>query len=232
MPMDSLYPRRGPYYSSVMGRLAVVFLLFLLPLQAGAAVYRWTDENGKVNYSDTPRPGAEEVKILAPPDVPRPEAKGLGEGPAKPSRPEQAAQPYTRLDILKPTNAEVIYSSAGTVAVSLILTPALQTGHGIRVVLDGVAEPALRTAVQFSLGDIVRGPHSLQVSVVDKGGSALISSSSVSFQMWRGSALYPERQPSSGPLPVPQYPPQQGSPYPPLPTTPYPPLHFPQQQPR
>jgi hypothetical protein len=52
-------------------RLAVCALAFAA-LPAGAALYKWIDENGRVAYGDTPPPGvkAERVVAAAPPGDP------------------------------------------------------------------------------------------------------------------------------------------------------------------
>lgn len=45
-------------------RLAICALLFAA-LPAGAALYKWTDENGGVVYGDTPPPGVKAVRVNA-----------------------------------------------------------------------------------------------------------------------------------------------------------------------
>ncbi|MCO6057014.1 DUF4124 domain-containing protein [Pseudomonas sp. MOB-449] len=37
--------------------------LLLLPAFAGAEIYRWTDPQGQVHFSETPRDGAEQVSV-------------------------------------------------------------------------------------------------------------------------------------------------------------------------
>lgn len=42
---------------------AIVATLLLLPLPLVADLYKWTDENGKVHYSDSPPPGKKAKKL-------------------------------------------------------------------------------------------------------------------------------------------------------------------------
>ena len=57
--------------SAVAGAL----LLALLAAPAGAALYKWTDANGRVVYSDQPPPGSTKVEIIAaPPPAANPNA--------------------------------------------------------------------------------------------------------------------------------------------------------------
>lgn len=37
--------------------------LLLVPIVAGAQIYRWTDAQGRVHFSETPREGAESVSV-------------------------------------------------------------------------------------------------------------------------------------------------------------------------
>jgi len=71
----------------------IVILISALPMLASAELYRWTDENGKVHFSDQPRGGAEmeQVEERTPPK--------LGQG-------ESIRQINERLDRLRTSEAE------------------------------------------------------------------------------------------------------------------------------
>jgi len=45
------------------GRWAAVLLLLALALPATAELYEWTDDEGRVHYSNQPRPGSEKVEL-------------------------------------------------------------------------------------------------------------------------------------------------------------------------
>ena len=73
-------------------------VLCLLAAPAGAETYKWTDENGKVQYSDQPPPSAvkksETIKTIKPPHAPAPVAPAPDPAGAKPG----AAPPKTVTD--------------------------------------------------------------------------------------------------------------------------------------
>lgn len=71
----------------------IVMLIATLPLIASAELYRWTDDNGKVHFSDQPRGGTEmeQVEERTPPK--------LGQG-------ESIRQINERLDRLRTSEAE------------------------------------------------------------------------------------------------------------------------------
>lgn len=204
-----------------MRTLALLLFCLVLPLESWGEIYRWVDEQGSTVYSDVPKPGAKVVDL---PPLPAfsPPAPGKPSETRQPA--EQAAHPYTVLAIVKPAANETIHDSdTGTLQVEINLSPNLQTGHGhrIKVFLDGASLPQTYSSTGFSLPDIDRGPHSLQVEVVDQSGQALIASRPVAFHMWQGSLQLPPRYDTNPPLPKPSYPPIQ--PGPPLPLPPPPP---------
>ena len=51
-------------------RIFAILLLGALPGVAAAAVYKWVDENGQVQYTQTPPPGGVEATELKPPPGP------------------------------------------------------------------------------------------------------------------------------------------------------------------
>ncbi|MGH8515031.1 MAG: DUF4124 domain-containing protein, partial [Gammaproteobacteria bacterium] len=49
---------------AVSMRMLILCCLLVITSMAHAAVYKWTDAEGNVQFSDKPQPGAEEVKGL------------------------------------------------------------------------------------------------------------------------------------------------------------------------
>src|SRR5512134_563600 len=89
----------------------LVALLLAAPLAAYAAkIYKWTDPQGNVIYSDTPRPGAIEMEVPTEPAgiVPVPPQDRAEPG-------KRAAQPaaYDKLNLLAPTDGQIIQSPGG-----------------------------------------------------------------------------------------------------------------------
>lgn len=193
-----------------MIRTLFVFLTILLGLglhgPAAAAVYKWVGPDGKVVYSDQPRPGAKEVELpkFAPPPPP----------PAKPAQPDKtapdkkadaAAEPafpgYKKVALVKPVNDDTVRENNGVVEVALELEPAWDAkwGHKITVSLDGKNLPETYTSPQFQLQEIDRGSHSLQVTINDAKGAPLSTSDSVTFHMKRQSVNFVQKNPLMAP---------------------------------
>ena len=202
---------------------SAIALFGLMLLAAGhsfaAKVYKWTDENGNVIYSDKPRPGAVEIDVPTEPAgiVPVPPEKV-----AVPKPPAGGAAGYGSLIIASPSNDQVVEDRGSGVSVSLALEPALQTdkGHAIRLRLDGQALAARYTGGEITIPSIERGTHTLEAQIVDPAEVVLIASAPVTFTVQA-----PSSQAPTGPdVYEPAYPPQ---PYPPV----YPPVYPPRPHP-
>lgn len=109
----------------------------------------------------------------------------------------QAASPtrYERVRLAQPKNAETIHDNSGAVPVEVLLQPPLDTkaGHRLRVLLDNTLLPESWSAPRFSLQQVERGTHQLQVIVTDGEGNELGRSASIEFYMWQASRLFRPR---------------------------------------
>jgi len=157
------------------------FIAFITILATGAVMaqaYRWVDADGIVHYSDRPREGAE--RIVLPQDTrrpsqrPTPRSTVTRQSAAAATEGAPAAFKYESLEISTPVAEETLWNIETILNVSLSVEPALQTGHQIRVYLDG--EPRMVSGTSFQLEEVYRGVHNLQVEIVDETGKLMIRS--------------------------------------------------------
>ena len=166
----------------------ILALLIALPLYA-KDVYKWTNEEGVVIYSDTYQPGAERIHVSGSKssDTPNTATTTADQTPAS----TEAAGGYEKFEILTPGNEETVRSNEGVVPVGLSLTPALAPGHGIQVLVDGVPlENELKTT-QFTLTNLNRGTHTLEAKIVDADGAVLMSAFRINFHLRKASINTP-----------------------------------------
>ena len=166
--------------------------LMLLVFTGSAAadkIYKWTDDQGNVQYSDQPRPGAQEMEISTEPAGITP----VPAGAPRAGRPSEANQPYQSLIIAAPENGAELGDPEGRVNVSVVVAPSLQTdqGHTILLLLDGRPLQPAYAAGDIVLENVERGEHTMQAQVVDGSGTALITSDPVAFVQHRASRLAP-----------------------------------------
>jgi hypothetical protein len=116
-------------------------------------------------------------------------------GIAPTSQGNALARPYHSVTIGEPAPNATIFDNTGNVAVVITTSPALRTGDRIALDIDGRPMPP-RSQERFKLSGLERGEHTLKAGVIDANGDSLISSALVTFYMWRGSLLFPNRRKS------------------------------------
>lgn len=162
-------------------RKFIPLLILFLSLPAFARdVYKWTNEEGVVIYSDTYQEGAERVRVSDKKSSAQRSGAATGG-----EQSDSAGGPtsYESLEIVQPANDATIRSNEGNVAVSLSVSPALGPDHAVKIFVDGTGLEGTMKGTQFTLSNLSRGTHSLETRVVDAEGNVLISSNRVSFQL-------------------------------------------------
>jgi len=157
-------------------RIIVILLGLLASSFVLAQAYKWTDADGVVHYSDRPEPGATEVDLGK-------YSASQGNSLARKPLPQRSsatdddatrAFSYTSLAVVSPAAEQTLWNIEATLSVSLALSPALQSGHRVRVYYDGTPQEV--AGLSFQLQAVYRGAHNLQAEVVDQEGKVLIRS--------------------------------------------------------
>jgi hypothetical protein len=168
-------------------RLSIVLGLFVACAAGAAVVYKWTDADGVIHYSDQAVPGAEKiitasgssngiggaVPSVAGPALPKPAASGLG---------------YEMVNIDSP-NPEQVFFADQLVTVHLGLEPPQKPGHTIAWQLNGQPLDDENNVPAFSLQSLPRGTYSIVATLSD--GKISQSSNSVTFYVRQPSILAP-----------------------------------------
>lgn len=174
-------------------RRSIIMLLISLPLLCGTTIYRWTDSDGNVHFGDDPPAGAERVEVGEPAVVSTPPRTAH---PTPAPTPSEAPAPAYRLfEIVSPADDAVVRDNLGRVPVNIDIDPPLRGNHRIDVRLDGARhpdQPATRSTA-FTLHDVDRGTHTLEVRVLDSAGNVLARSAS-QFHLHRATVHSPARQ--------------------------------------
>lgn len=175
--------------------LAATLGLFVAPDSYAGAIYKTTDAQGNVVFTDVP-PNDESKSIelingnsyapAATPAVPTTNSNAADEAPAE----EMPAAGYNKVTITAPAHDQALRENTGNISVSVALDPALNvaSGHRIRILLDGkVAADAASATV--ALQNIDRGTHTLVAEVIDASDAVLKASSPVIVHLQRYSIL-------------------------------------------
>lgn len=139
---------------------------------AAQSVYKVTDENGNVTFTDTPpldpEATVEEHSLHAPnsaqPVLSSPEI-------LEPAESDSPLQFETK--IVSPGDNATIPMGPGNFSVQVALSPRLKAGEKLLLLLDGEPVGAPQRIPNWQLNNVYRGEHRLQVLRIDDGGAQL-----------------------------------------------------------
>ena len=141
-------------------------------LTAAEKIYKVVDEEGNVTFTDTPPNDAD--AMVEPHSI-----LGTNTTPAVATAPENAvktdqadaeASYVTR--IVSPANESTIPMGPGDFVVEAEVSPGLDNGEQLILLLDGEAVGAPQSFPRWQLTNVFRGAHRLQVVRVSKTGAA------------------------------------------------------------
>ena len=151
-----------------------VMTLIFLPAICFGQMYKWTDPNGVVHYTD--RQPDESIRQDALPD----HLKILGNRKKEIEEDTQAA--YTAFTFIKPEADATVRNDNGTVNISLQVDPPLTESHFLQIYLDGLEVGEKTKSTALTLQNVKKGIHRLQAQIVDVSGQQVMQTEEVSFQ--------------------------------------------------
>ncbi len=154
-----------------------------------AVVYKWTDADGVVHYSDQPVPGAQKVFTAS-------SSMNLSTSSDTPPETRSTAQKqdplgYTQFSISSPA-ADQTFFGDDVVSVHLTLEPGLKPAQSIAWHLNG--KQLDEQGMQFSLPHMDRGTYILAATITDQNTGESRTSDSVTFYVRRPSELSPQHK--------------------------------------
>ena len=157
--------------------------LFCASTLAAAPVFKTTDEQGRVTYTDTPfadKPAVEaqlrpinQINTAVLPDK---------DGTVTESA---ALSGYSSIAIVAPEADTIISYEQGNIIIQLALTPELQRGHVVQFYLDGKPYRKPVAATSYAVTKPERGTHTVSASVVAADGAVIASSAPVTVHVQR-----------------------------------------------
>jgi hypothetical protein len=160
-----------------------------------AVVYKWTDSDGVVHYSDQSVPGAVKIytsttSAAGAPSSDRSTADTQPSGVTK----QTPGLGYTELSITSPVPDQSFFGDED-ISVNLALTPSLKPDQTITWRLNGKQLDDLGpTTTQFSLPHLDRGTYAIAATITDQETGESMSAGSVNFFVRQPSALSPQHQ--------------------------------------
>ncbi|WP_233144045.1 DUF4124 domain-containing protein [Colwellia chukchiensis] len=144
-----------------------------------AKIYVWRNEQGVLVFSDSPKPGAEEVDVKE-----TNTAKSSVDTSILDIKPKAITNDY-QVEVVQPQNNATVRDNTGSVYVSGRIKPIFKRGLKIQLYLDDEAYDKPQTHSMFVLRNIDRGEHQIKMSLIDDKGKIIATSPSVTFYMHR-----------------------------------------------
>jgi len=168
-------------------RYSFLLILFCFCLPVTADMYKWTDKDGKVIYSDKPNPNGDSKKVTGTPLTTYKSAPIVRRTFTNPANKQNTAksETYSKFSITQPINDAAFRQNAGNVTATFEIKPRLATSRRdkIEVFVDG--KKAGETAgLSYNLLGLDRGTHTLTAKVVNTKGK-ILKSHSVTFHLQR-----------------------------------------------
>lgn len=182
-----------------MVRLILVSIVLSWPLIAHSEVYRWTDGEGNVVFSDTPPPNnsnPQDVQQVEIPPVKTIPALKTPPGFADQRFSATSRRSYTRYSIVQPSADSAIRDNAGNLTVKTSLDPSLQSNDRVILYIDDKVVAEGRQT-NFQLSNVERGTHTLHAEVKNTEGKMLIKTQPITFTLLRFSSLHKKNSPNS-----------------------------------
>lgn len=167
--------------------------------QSSSPIYRTTDAQGNVVFTDTPPDGDRKAEpVIIPPTntaqpVEVPERQGAPEA--------EAAQDAPAVVITAPADQTTIPMGPGDFSVSASVDPGLESGQRLQLYVDGAPSGGPQTDSYWNLTNVFRGEHQLTVAVLNADGETLTSSEAITVYVLRPSINSPTRKPVPTPRP-------------------------------
>ncbi|PCI51983.1 MAG: DUF4124 domain-containing protein [Gammaproteobacteria bacterium] len=164
--------------------LALLILSIATPVYSSSAkIYVWRSEKGVLVYSDTPRPGAEEVKTKKGNVIKS--FKNI-ETQTLDIKTKKITEEY-QVVINQPKDNSTIRDNTGSVYISGSIKPIFKRGLKIQLIVDDKPHLKPQAHTMFSLRNIDRGEHQIKMKLLNEKGKVIASSKAITFYMHRAS---------------------------------------------
>jgi len=165
--------------------LFTLLLSLAVPIEASTAkIYVWRDAKGVLVFSDTPKPGAEEIKTKSGNVI---QSSTNVETEVLDINPQVSVDTYEVI-INTPQDNATVRDNTGSIYISGAVKPKFLLGFKVQLHLDGKPHLKPQKHAMYSLRNIDRGEHKIKMDLIDDKGKVIASSKSVTFYMHRNIA--------------------------------------------
>lgn len=177
-------------------------LVFILGSAFGQTqIYQSVDSHGDVTFSDVPQANSQPYSVAAvnlsdfSSTVTAPQNMVITKESAGESSVTSATAAAYSVSIVQPQDQTTIHNQS-PITVMASVQPSLKTGDSVQLLVDGLPMGSPQTGLQFTLQDLIRGSHQLQVRILDANGQTLKMSLPITLFKQQASVLLPTTSPA------------------------------------
>ncbi|WP_305813024.1 DUF4124 domain-containing protein [Photobacterium leiognathi] len=152
-----------------------------------STIYLWTDENGVVHFTDQPQTPDATAYPLSVTEVSgniEQTADTIAAQTTDVAVVEEPAKTITTVSLVSPMHEQTIRNNEGIINIHAVTNSKLNNQTQAQLVLDGVVKGDPQTELTWTLDNVDRGSHQLQIQLV-KGGKVIASSDSITVYLHR-----------------------------------------------
>lgn len=170
-----------------MKKLVLVVSCVFIFCVSYAQIFKWTDSQGVVHFSDQPHPGSKQLQIpnsqgFTPPVS---QSGGAVQDAQEPEQVTSDEPTYNRVAIIQPLNDTTIRNNQGYILVAVEMEPGLAAGDNLQMIFDGAPLGDPQPNTFFNLNGVYRGTHTLAVQILNRDGAVLLTSDTITIYMHR-----------------------------------------------
>jgi hypothetical protein len=174
-------------------RMRLSYLLLLSSVSAAAdTIYKQTDNNGNIVYTDTPQKNTQTIIIpsettpsisSAPAAPPAHTSAVIGAPtPATGDTATETRVTYTTFALISPADQET-FQNQRLIPVKVLIEPKLQTGDKTQLYVDGKPYGDPAEGSDLTVNQLDRGSHTLSAVIVDTGNLILKSTNTITINV-------------------------------------------------
>jgi len=177
-----------------MARALLITLMLLTANVSAQQIYRTTDAQGNVVFTDKPPAASTSSEQVTLPETNTTPATAVRPRPQEAPKAQEPEGNAFAVSILIPANETTIPMGPGNFSVTVDVEPALGQGLSLQLYMDGIPWGDPQRANSWSLTNVFRGAHDITVAVVDTQLQSLGSSEPVRVYVMRPSINSPNRR--------------------------------------
>ncbi len=161
--------------------LCSAFGLIVSSSNLQADIFKTTDEQGNVSFSDESTERSEKIELGPINTQPFPK------GSTRPKPKKQVAKPpkYEQVSIVSPQPETTIPPGITAITVAITTSPILHPQHVVQIMMNGAPKGTPRHSLSFEINDLYRGEHSIQANILDQQGKLITSSKPIKVYVIR-----------------------------------------------